>query len=128
MHKAFFSSDSNGSHARCSRRLLPAAVHAVFATADADAETDVDVEADADIDAVTCTNIPPATALANFAFDDCKDMAAGEDCDAECAAGHDGLIKATCRADGTFDIAGSCQPSEEDDRQGGEVQCCSCTE
>lgn len=55
--------------------------------------------------------------MATFAFDDCKDMNAGEECEAECAAGHDGIITATCRPDGTFAVAGSCRPSRDDDRQ-----------
>jgi hypothetical protein len=95
--------------------LLPAASYSLVFVPDA-ANVDVDIEAD--IDAVACPGYPPAPALASFAFDDCKDMLAGEDCEAECAAGHDGIVTATCQPDGSFAVAGSCQPSQEDDRQG----------
>lgn len=69
-----------------------------------------DAEAGAD-DEVTCPGIPAAPARASFAFDDCRDMVAGEECDGECAAGTDGMVTATCRADGTFEVAGSCETS-----------------
>lgn len=71
-----------------------------------------------DADDVVCTGFPPAPERANFAFDDCKDMAAGDECDADCAEGFDGEVTATCLSNGTFAVTGSCQPFEEDDSAG----------
>lgn len=64
---------------------------------------------------VTCPGLPPARANASFAFEDFRDMLAGDECDAKCADGYDGLLTAVCQDDGTFGIDGSCEAEEEDD-------------
>lgn len=69
--------------------------------------------ADAELSETACHGLPPAPVRGSFDFEDCKDMAAGEQCDAECAEGYDGIVTATCTADGSFRVTGSCE-----DRQG----------
>lgn len=74
---------------------------------------------------MTCPGLPPAPASASFDFEDCKDMLADDECDAKCANGYDGEVTATCRADGSFAIEGTCQlVAEDDDRQNSESSAC----
>lgn len=75
---------------------------------------DAEVLDNADIDAVACPGFPPSPARATFDIEDCKDLAAGETCDADCLdENDDGFVTATCKADGTFEVTGSCAPIKE---------------
>lgn len=77
-----------------------------------------------DLAAIACPGLPPSPERATFDFDDCRDMAAGEECEADCLdENDDGVVVATCNADGTFAINGSCTPGSPDRAGEGATTC-----